>query len=182
MKNKGILIGFAFCMLLGLIITVGMPKVSAEGTETYVIEAESGTIAGEWQVKEDAACSGGKFIVTSADKASTPNPAQSVKYVFNIKAAGKYKVFLRLLTLTDGESSVHLQMNSDPKFRTEFGNQGEWYWNFLNNDNVDVPVTFNLVAGENTLIIYHREPDVRIDKFLITSDTSLKVDAIDALK
>ena len=80
-------------------------------------------------------------------------------------------------------SSVLLhQPKASPEFilnwvrlaRTEHLNESEWFWNYLNNDNPDAPLVFDLTAGENVLQIFHREPDVRLDKMIITNNPVLK--------
>ena len=125
--------------------------------EYITIEAENPTEnTGAWTVKEDAKASGGKYISTAADKSGSPNPKQCVKYVFNVKAAGKYKIFLLVATPTEGESSVHYKIGKAGN-RTEHLNNSDWFWNYINNDNPDAPMVFDLPAGENVLQIFHRE-------------------------
>lgn len=154
----------------------GSAELTAGSGAMIWIEAEDGIEnMGVWEIKDGKSASGGKYIVTAAAKTkNTPTVNGSIKYVFNVENAGKYMVFVRYMAKKEGDKSYFFEINGAPPVRSDHDNNWDFDWNFFNNDNPGRPLYFDLPAGENTIIIHHREPSTALDKFLITDNLTLK--------
>ena len=160
------------------------PAPSSASADSVLVwfEAESGTDnKGIWVIKDVAEASGGKLIVTKTAKAKeSPIMNSSIKYTFNVAKEGKYIAVIRFRAAKDGDGSFFFQINGGSTVHSAYENSSKFQWDYFNNDNTGTAAVFNLKAGENTILIHHREPNTEIDKFLVTDNLTLK--AADAEK
>ena len=142
------------------------------------LEAEcADAIGSNWQIKTDAQASSGKLLLPP-NKTSYDYPpvgtADVVKFNVNVTVAGYYRLFARTIVPDGSGDSYWVKVNS-----------GNWVkWNTVNSPNYtgyqwdqvgdwngcteDIPVTFQLNAGSNTIEFSWREPNACLDKLYLT--------------
>lgn len=146
---------------------------------SFYLEAECATVGSKWQVKTDANASNGKVLLPPAtysyDYPST-NTADLVTFNVNVSVAGNYRLFARTIVPNSDGDSYWVRVNG--------GNWAKWnsvnapsysgyQWDQVGNwSNTscshDVPVTFPLIAGANTIQFSWREPNACLDKIYLT--------------
>jgi hypothetical protein len=95
--------------------------------------------------------------------------------VFNLPAAGSYKVWARVIAPSTDHDSFWVRMDGGAFVKwNNIAAGGAWHWDFLRNaDAGNALVTFALPAGTHTLQFAYREGGTRLDKVLLTSDPNL---------
>lgn len=144
------------------------------------LEAEcADEIGSSWTIVDDANASGGKALLppnsNSYDYAPV-NTADLITFNVNVNQAGLYRIFARASTPNGSSDSYWVRVNN-----------GQWVkWNKINNDNYstayqwdlagewrgganDIPLTFQLNAGVNTIQFSWREAWACLDKVFITA-------------
>ncbi|MEZ4961576.1 MAG: RICIN domain-containing protein [Saprospiraceae bacterium] len=152
--------------------------------ESYVcsnsiyLEAEcADAIGSRWQVKTNAGASGGKLLLPPATYSYDTPPASAADIVgFNVSvsAPGYYRLFARTIVPNGNGDSYWVRVNN-----------GNWVkWNTVNapdyngfqwdqvgdwgNCDDDLPVSFYLNSGANTIQFSWREPNACLDKLYLT--------------
>jgi len=133
------------------------------------IEAESpSSVSGgfEWDSTAPWTVSGGSFMTIPEsfgdDYDGNGSPNAKVNYKLKVETSGTYKIWLRSYGANDTSDSFYVQTDGGSKEAKAFI-AGDWRW---------VKVSRYLSAGEHTLTISLREDGAKLDKILITSDSS----------
>jgi|GEM_PF-3222452 len=141
------------------------------------LEAECATVGSNWQIRTDALASNGKVLLPpNANSFDNPptSTADLVTFNVNVSVAGYYRLFARTIVPNGSGDSYWVRVNN-----------GNWVkWNTVNYpayngyqwDQVgdwdgceyDVPVSFQLVAGANTIQFSWREANACLDKLYLT--------------
>ena len=177
----------AVCMLASMFTlpAAAAEKVKADADKGIAIflEAEKGKTNGStntFETVSDKEASGGKYIISS-DKTKTENPdviAPEVTYKFTAEADGTYYVWMRYWCENNGSDSIFIGFN-DEQINSQYGKNAEitgeaWGWCKM--------WSGNLKKGENTLKLYHREYNMKIDCFYISSDDKFVPSELETLK
>jgi hypothetical protein len=147
-------------------------------TNSIYLEAEcADAIGSRWQVKSNAGASGGKLLLPPASYSYDNPPSTSsdvVSFNVNVSQTGFYRLFARTLVPNGNGDSYWVRVNN-----------GNWVkWNTVNapdyngfqwdqvgnwgNCDDDVPVSFYLNSGANTIHFSWREPNACLDKLYLT--------------
>ena len=147
------------------------------------LEAECATIGSQWTEVADASASNGKYVnPPNAGSNTTPstNPADMITFSFDVSQAGAYKVFALIQATSGTADSYWVRANGGTWQRWNKINAGSYsinfQWSQVGNwisGGSAVPVTFNLVAGTNTIDFSRREKNTNLDKIFITLNGSL---------
>lgn len=137
--------------------------------EAFWIEAESlrtNTMGTAFQVVEDDAASGGKYLktVTQTSNGAPTDNAYMLAADFNASAAGTYYVYARVLCPTWDDDSYWVSI--DGPLNSYFANglqTSSWDWKEIYHG--------NLQAGQHRLLIGGREDGACLDKLCITTNT-----------
>lgn len=141
-------------------------------------EAESATtISPMIKGSGDSSASNGGYIYTTAPSDTTNVPpvgTGSASMTFNIPTTGTYTLWTRV-RYVDGEQNSHFVRFNNSSSYIVVGNDdvfGSYRWVNYRDANTSSLITVSLTAGNNTIHFYGREPNTRIDKILLTTDTS----------
>ena len=132
-------------------------------------QAENGTRYGSFRVGNDAAASGGKYVVVPTGTGDSYSGADSspsrVEYCFNVTTAGTYRIDGKVYGSNNTSDSFYVRVDGGPS-------EG-YLWDSTQNlsyqtDSVSDrgganPVLVTLSAGEHTVAIHHREDGTRLD-------------------
>ncbi len=144
---------------------------------------------------DDPNASGGEYIGAALGNNSTsasPAPNGTASYVFDVPAAGTYKVVARIKLLTDtvDDDSSYARIDGATyssgsgwiKWNNNTVKAGtKWGWvTIFNNDASDAEVNFTMDAGQYVLEVAYREDGMYFDAFLITDDLALDVSTLPA--
>lgn len=142
------------------------------------LEAECANYGSKWQLRNDANASNGKLLLPPAQYSYDTAPtttADLVTFNVNVSVAGSYRIFARsAVPNSDGDSYwVRVNNGNWVKWNTVNLNSYTGFgWDQVGNWNgtctEDLPVSFNLVAGANTIQFAWREPNACLDKLFIT--------------
>jgi hypothetical protein len=156
-----------------------------------VIEAESGTLTGPWEIRDDPNCSGGQYIIVPNGTGNGPNENPVAQedgwavYTFDVPADGDYIVAVRGLNEVAGNDDDGVWFRipgaiiNDPVLRGDSGflrhnnlfdgPQGSIVWDFVRDDwsGGPDPTVFTLTAGQHEFQISHREDGTGIDAIAI---------------
>ncbi|HVY28119.1 MAG TPA: hypothetical protein VHB79_16290 [Polyangiaceae bacterium] len=143
------------------------------------LEAESAEFSsdpnvpdGGWAIIEDAAASGGKYILPPASLVSgdsMPGTALA-KYNFNIEQEGDYLIWGRIYTpdITSNRFWFQVDGATWTVWRITVGTI--WYWHALHNNMMyDSPMHFHFMPGAHELVIANNVPNARLDRLYVTS-------------
>jgi Glycosyl hydrolases family 28 len=146
------------------------------GGEFIWVEAENALVSAPMQVLSDANASGGRYVTVAAGNNSKTSPPDSghVTVDFSVSAAGSYKVWARVIAPTVEDDSFWVRMDGGAWIKwNEVSLGSSWHWDEAHNSDAgDAGVTFNLAAGSHTLTFAYREDGARLDRLLITNDTT----------
>jgi hypothetical protein len=147
------------------------------------IEAEAtGTLTAPMVVGTDAMASGGEFVsapVVAAMPMARPSPADATdgiaSYIFNVGAAGSYKIWGRVSIETGETDSFWVRVDGGTWYQWNNLPLGvDWHWDDVHDSAaMDALVEFDLTAGQHTINVAWREEGAKLDKLLITDDAAL---------
>jgi hypothetical protein len=153
----------------------------APATRVY-LEAESGGVAAPLSSFDDAAASGGKYVmVATGNNASTTAPSNGhLTYSFSLASAGTVKVFGRFVVGAGGgtDDSVWARVDGGTwlnwnNISARIGTSKPWAWDSAHDSSAgDVEKTWALSAGNHTLEVAYREDGLEMDRFFVTSDVT----------
>jgi hypothetical protein len=141
------------------------------------LEAECASVGSKWTVKTDANASNGKLLLPPNNYAydyPPTNAADLVTFNVNLSVAGNYRLFARTLIPNSSGDSYWVRANNGPWVKWNSINAPSYsgyQWDQVgswNGCNKDVPVSFNLIAGANTIQFSWREPNACLDKLYLT--------------
>jgi len=142
-----------------------------------VIEAEDAVLGSCASIADDDSASGGKYIRFSHSVAATApedmplNP--TVRFDFLIKKPAEYFIWLRVLTKTEGDNSAYISVDSSDFVNKGFKANLSWQW-------VNYGVR-SFETGVHHLALKYREREFRIDKMIVTADSSFAPTLADSL-
>ena len=161
-----------------------MPDAGMEpGGNTVWIEAEAtGTLTAPMEVGSDAMASGGEFVmapIVSAMPMARAEPGDATdgiaSYIFNVGAAGSYKIWGRVSIDTGETDSFWVRVDGGDWYQwNNLALGAEWHWDDVHDSAaMDALVEFDLTAGQHTINVAWREEGAKLDKLLITDDAAL---------
>jgi hypothetical protein len=131
------------------------------------VEAEDGAEYSPMIVKSDQAASQEIYLASWDIKTSLTVPPTdgNIVYTFNISKEGMYRLWARLITPDTASNSYWIKIDSSSwKIWEDIGSFTSWAWDSISLNNLSV--------GQHALIIAYRERNTRIDKLLVTNDSS----------
>ena len=149
-----------------------------ECQNSIYLEAEcANTIGSKWQVRTDANASGGKLLLPPANYSYDYPPVGTqdiVSFNVNVTVTGFYRLFARTIVPNGSGDSYWVRVNNGnwvkwnsinaPQYNGyQWDQAGQW-----DGCDADVPVTFQLNAGSNTIQFSWREPNACLDKIFLT--------------
>ncbi len=141
------------------------------------LEAECATVGSNWQIRTDAGASNGKLLLPPNSYAydnPPTNTADLVTFNVNLSVAGNYRLFARTIVPNSSGDSYWVRANNGPwvkwnSINSPAYNGYQWdqvgHWDGCSED---VPVSFNMIAGANTIQFSWREPNACLDKLYLT--------------
>jgi len=166
----------------GTSVSSNLVNVSVSNTpsvNTYLwIEAENSTLRSPMVNGTDTAASSGKYIYSSVSNATNVPPTNtgSAGIIVNAPVAGTYIFWARVNYGSDTANSFYAQIDGGTVYKVGNENSGYSTWKWIDWYNGDSStsniIKVALTAGNHTLKIIGREANTKIDKFLLTNDTS----------
>jgi hypothetical protein len=137
------------------------------------VEAESGTVSAPLQIRRDRGASGGRYIAVAPGinaKEAAPSAGQAV-IPFAVPVAGSYRLWGRVSAPTPEADSFWIRLDGGPWLRWNALAPGAaWHWDLVRQDRAPQLSSFDLTAGNHTLIVAYREEGARLDRVLFSSD------------
>lgn len=153
-----------------------------------LLEAEQGIMGANWSLETDGLACGFEYLLppnSSSVNIPPTSPDDLITFNFSVATAGTYKVFARTLTTGVDDDSFWVRANggtwqkwnaiNGPNYPA--GYQWSQVGNWISGDTAD-PVTFELVAGANTIDFSWREEDARLDKIYITNGSLSELNVV----
>ncbi len=101
--------------------------------------------------------------------------AGTVTTTVNVPTAGTYRVWSRMMAGSNQNNSYFLEINNDPCIvvgdSSSLSNT-VWSWVNYRDGNTSSPISVTLSAGNHTFKMIGRESNVRLDRIILTTDTS----------
>ncbi|MGA9519868.1 MAG: Ig-like domain-containing protein [Myxococcaceae bacterium] len=142
-------------------------QLSAAGRPRISFEAESGMLSGGYTVANGCVRQTGNTAVGAGGRA---------EFTFQVTVPGTYVVKADIAAPSDGENSLFFNIDANPAANhiwdvevsaTPIEQVGSWRGNGTGTAPQFAPKTFDLAAGEHTLILNGREPNTCIDRIAI---------------
>lgn len=175
-SKRGVSLLLVFGMLL-MCCNIPLAASAASSNVDTLIELENVKFGGDFQVGAEDSASGGKYIVNLAPggaKLEDPDSvASEIEVAFEADKEATYYVWLRYSAASNAMDSFFIGFN-DEKVASQYGTavdvtgEGVWAWKMVK--------SAGLMAGKNTLKMYHRETGLKMDAVYITADASYKPD------
>ncbi|QCX01798.1 T9SS type A sorting domain-containing protein [Aggregatimonas sangjinii] len=152
---------------------------SIPDTTELWLEAECANVGSNWNIMDNAAASGGKYLIPSTGNNYDEVPTDTnsiITYDFTINA-GTYSIYARAMTPSGSDDSFWVRVNGGAWLLwNQIPGHNDFEWNRIHDgNNVNLPVSFTLLQGNNTLEIAHREDGAGLDKILITNSTNAPI-------
>jgi len=149
-------------------------SVVAPGVYTYIyLEAENGKIISPMQIGRDNNASAGAYIYTPAGTRNTTSPAAEAIYQINLAKNGWYHLWMRTYAPTSSNDATYIGFNGS--FMRVFPKNTNIYeW-------VKAGDAHLLNAGANQINIGHAEAQARVDRLLITDNSTFTPEATNTL-
>ena len=134
------------------------------------IEAETGMATGNFVIAHDSSASAGFYLFGAGGLAKDG----AVELPFIIDEAGDYELWGRCYAISPTEDSFFLLMddNQDTLTWHLVSDYNKWMWQKVN-DNRQAKV-FYLETGEHKLTLIKRDQNARLDKLIISGDSSFE--------
>ncbi|MCB0853126.1 MAG: putative Ig domain-containing protein, partial [Bacteroidetes bacterium] len=147
------------------------------------LEAECATVGSQWTEQTNAGASEGKYLAppnTTNNNWAPPTPDDWVTFTFDVTQPGAYKVFARIQATSGSSDSYWVRANGGTWQEWNKINSGSYssafQWSQVGNWTggcCPTPVTFNLVAGTNSVDFAWRELNTNLDKIFVTLNGSV---------
>ncbi len=136
-------------------------------SDDLIREAEEGALFGAFEIGNDAAASGGRYVyVPGWSSRSAPDEAQKVEFTFNVTISGNYRIRAWVYAPDSARDSFLVKVNGSPT--------DGYIWHVLQNtaysqdyvrDGVGTdPVEIWLDKKATTVTVYQRESGTRLDR------------------
>ena len=157
---------------------------TAPGQQTsYWLEAECGTFGAAWAETTDARADGQAALAANGTETFTDAPPDDARYAatfdVDVEVAGTYRLAVRSLTSADDDDSLWIRIGDGTWVRwNKIGvpYSGDYAWAHARQwDGGDAFTerSFPLDVGAYTITVAYREPGIRIDKLLLTTESQL---------
>jgi hypothetical protein len=135
------------------------------------LEAESGQLSGGFTVGSDPSASGGQFLAPPPGMSSTSQPGSARSlYEIVITTPGTYIIWGRIQSPDTQHNRFWVQVDGKSWYLWYITTGEIWYWNRIHNDtNYYEPLTFDLGAGQHTLLLANATDGVRLDRLYLTT-------------
>ena len=174
----------AFPVPLGVLLALQLgcsPRVTAIGESSpdaipgVFIEAETGTLTGDFAIGSDSRASGGRFIYAKAGATfdNTPGAAHA-QYELLASTAGTYLIWGRIHTQNISENRFWFQLDDGDWTKWRITTGDDWFWDAFHTDtSYSVPLEFKLTAGPHQLVIANCVDDAALDRLYFAPNAGL---------
>lgn len=142
------------------------------------LEAEDGKRGTAFEVEHAPHASGWRAVAARPAEAhrDAPPPSGHATYSFTVPRGGAYRLWGRVTAPSSGSDSFWLRMDDGPWIRWNDIRKGTgWLWDEVHDaDEQNAPVSFDLAPGEHRLTLASREPDVTLDRLLLTASATYR--------
>jgi hypothetical protein len=146
----------------------------------FEAEAGSGASTAPMTILSDVNASGGQCIWSGTANSTGAVPADGhVTFSFSVTSAGTYTVWGHFLVGPSTSSDDSLWVRIDTGSWTQWndlypriGNSGYGWDSVHDTPNGNAEVTYSLAAGSHTLEVAYRENGLKMDRFLLSNDTT----------
>ena len=145
----------------------------AGAAEQIWIEPEQGAITAPLEIHRDPGASGGSYVTAATGSNARKDVPVSGRTTlrFQVRHAGAFKLWGRLIAPTRADDSFWLQVDDGPWIQwNDIPAGAGWHWAELFDDRASKVPTFDLAAGSHTLTVAYREDGAKLDRLLVTSD------------
>ncbi len=145
------------------------PTITTSG-EFHWLEAEqTADITAPMAVSSDKSASNSQYISDPSSKDSSGEAT----YTINIKEAGDYIIWGRVLAPAGDQNSFFVNVDNKGDKLWDMAQSSSWDWQIANDRNSGAnPVVFTLSKGKHTITIKQREYNSALDMLLVTDDDS----------
>lgn len=137
------------------------------------LEAECGNAGTFWDVINDETASNKEYVTINPGNnsidAAPVDEKGLITYSFDLEAGGMFKLYARVICQNSNEDSFWIKLD-DRDFTSWNNIASSRYWTWAN-----FSETFNLKAGEHTLVIGYREDGAKLDKLWISPDLKSEI-------
>jgi hypothetical protein len=142
-----------------------------EQPQGLYVEAESGELTGGFTVGEDAAASGGQFLLApDVSKPEGEEGGARARYQLTVPVDGDYVLWGRIYSPDISSNRFHVQMDGGTRYLWRITVGTIWYWDDVHDDvSYDEPLHFRLRAGEHELVIGSVAAGARLDRLYLTA-------------
>ena len=143
-------------------------------------EAEKGVVAPKMCIAKDNAARGGAYVWTPGELGGRGSGPGSVSWQLEVKDAGAYRLWGRVLAPTPEDDSFMVSANVGdfarsgtrgpvvlPRTEWHLGQARTWTWR-------EFPVDVTLPKGPVVLTLHTREDGAKVDALLLTNETSFQ--------
>jgi len=143
------------------------------GPDLIRLEAESAALVSPMQTGTSSYAFGGKYITSASANSG------SATWTFSVPTTAAYVVWVRAIATSDVNDSCYVNHDGSVEdiYDANYGNWGTtWKWSVVNGRQpTGVPASrnpreFSLSAGTHTLKFRTRNPNVKYDRIIVTSD------------
>ena len=128
-----------------------------------VLEAESAAVTPPMVVADDAAASGGKYVMLPEG----PEGGE-VEFRTRMQHAGKYEMLARVIAPSGIADSFYVQINAGPKYTYDAAGGTQWRLSpVVARELEGKRLVAELREGENSIVIAGREPGTKLDQLVL---------------
>lgn len=148
-------------------------EVVAVPAEGVYLEAEDGVVRPQMRLDEDPDASGGRFVWMPGEVGGQASGEGSVTWQVEIREAGAYYLWARVLTPTQSDDSFFVRAYTEaaePVGRADWhtGTHAQWEWAPVKFGRDDQPALLRLPAGTVSLEFSVREDGAKLDRVFLT--------------
>lgn len=157
-------------------LTAGTISIQLDVRPSILIEAESGEVRAPVVVREDAAASGGKFVIApEGPEHAELSVGGNVTYRLHVAEPGRYTLWVRGNWCCSCGNSVSVSLDGGKAYDIEDAVLNKWHWVELQGHRPE------LTAGDHLLVVSNREDGAGWDQILLTQDPDYRPMDIEAL-
>ncbi|MDJ0753197.1 MAG: carbohydrate-binding protein [Ardenticatenaceae bacterium] len=144
-------------------------QLSTACSSTFV-EAETGTMYGDFIIGNDGAASGGRYIYApngAGSRTSGASDSHRAEYCFNVPTTATYKVIGWAHAANGSDNSFYVEVDGTVSTAEAWGvaQNTSYAADYVNTNNGSGPdLEVNLTAGQHTVTVYIREDGARLDR------------------
>ena len=155
-------------------------RIYVRGIRPVRWEAEKGVVTLKMRVEKDSAASGGAYVWTPGEIGGRGSGPGSVSWQLEVKDAGTYRLWGRVLAPTPEDDSFCVSANVGayaksgtrgpvvlPRTEWHLGQSHGWTWR-------EFPADLTLPKGPVVLTLHTREDGAKIDTLILTNDMAFQ--------